>query len=172
MLIPEIIASHLATHRRLTVPAFGTFLAKETPEGHDILFSELLKADDGVLRELVMQRQNVSEIEAAGAIDRFVFEVRHALTQYGYRDVPPLGRLVMNEGVIALDGAVARVAAHRADETEKSVSQRPAMQDSRAPRGRRKRVDIFTWVGIVVIVLSLALIAYTYWSEKMLGGSL
>ena len=43
-----------------------------------VVFSELLKRDDGVLRDL-LRAEGLGELEAAGEIDRFVFEVRHAI---------------------------------------------------------------------------------------------
>lgn len=49
--------------------------------GRKHCFSELLKRDDGVLRGL-LRAEGVGELEAAGEIDRFVFEVRHA-AQHG-----------------------------------------------------------------------------------------
>lgn len=49
--------------------------------GRKHCFSELLKRDDGVLRGL-LREAGVGELEAAGEIDRFVFEVRHA-AQHG-----------------------------------------------------------------------------------------
>lgn len=56
----------------------GAFIVKEP--GSSILFSELLKRDDGVLRSL-LTAQGMSELEAGGEVDRFVFEVRHAIGQ-------------------------------------------------------------------------------------------
>lgn len=47
VLIP-IIKQYLAAHKRLVVPQLGAFIVKE-PE-RSIVFSELLKRDDGVLR--------------------------------------------------------------------------------------------------------------------------
>ena len=71
-MIVDIINGYLKSNRRLVIPSFGAFLAKEDGE---IIFSELLKKDDGVLREVMMSKGR-SEIEVAGAIDRFIFEVR------------------------------------------------------------------------------------------------
>ena len=59
------------------MPQLGTFVVK-VPEG-GVVFSELLKRDDGILRGLLVQQGGMNDLEAAGAIDRFVFEVRHAL---------------------------------------------------------------------------------------------
>ncbi len=81
-----VLTKYLETHKRIVVPQLGAFLVKE-PE-RSIVFSELMKRDDGVLRGLLMA-DGRSEVEAAGAIDRFVFEVRHAVesgTEYSLAD--------------------------------------------------------------------------------------
>ena len=70
------ISQYLESHKRLVVPQLGTFIVKEP--GVSIVFSELLKRDDGTLRRLLIDG-GLSELEAAGEIDRFVFEVRHAV---------------------------------------------------------------------------------------------
>lgn len=74
-LIP-IITDYLKAHRRLVIPQLGAFIRKS--EGDEVVFSEMLKRDDGVLRSLLME-QGLGEIEAAGQIDRFIFELRHAV---------------------------------------------------------------------------------------------
>lgn len=88
-----IIANYLTEHRRLVVPQLGTFIVK-VPEG-DVVFSELLKRDDGVLRGLLV-RGGANELEAAGIIDRFVFEVRHALDKEGEYRIENFGRMVLS----------------------------------------------------------------------------
>ncbi len=93
MEIEKIIAQHLATNRRLTIPKLGTFIVKREEQGEagtkivttdqsaqptqELLFSEFMKGDDGVLRSLIV-KSGASEIESAGAIDRLLFEIRHA----------------------------------------------------------------------------------------------
>ena len=72
----QSISHYLESHKRLVVPQLGAFIVKEP--GRSILFSELLKRDDGVLRGL-LRDAGMTELEAAGEIDRFVFEVRHAV---------------------------------------------------------------------------------------------
>ena len=84
-----IIADYLRSHKRLIVPQLGGFLVKE---GGTVVFSELLRRDDGVLRGLLVGA-GMSELAAAGEIDRFVFEVRHALEQGESRTLPGLGIL-------------------------------------------------------------------------------
>lgn len=71
-----VLTEYIETHKRLVVPQLGAFLVKEA--GKSVVFSELMKRDDGVLRGLLCDG-GLSEVEAAGAIDRFVFGVRHAV---------------------------------------------------------------------------------------------
>ena len=78
-MLVQTISQYLGSHKRLVVPQLGTFIVKEP--GVSIVFSELLKRDDGTLRRLLIGG-GLSELEAAGEIDRFVFEVRHA-AQHG-----------------------------------------------------------------------------------------
>ena len=79
MKLSNIIAAHLESNKRLVIPQLGAFIVKEA--GEEVIFSELLRRDDGVFRSLLMQ-QGMGELEAAAAIDRFVFDIRHAL-QHG-----------------------------------------------------------------------------------------
>lgn len=88
-----VITDYLKSHKRLVIPQLGVFLVKEP--GKSLVFSELMKRDDGVLRELLCAR-GLSEIEASGRIDRFVFEVRHAVE--GGSEYPLAGFGTMKPG--------------------------------------------------------------------------
>ena len=88
-IIVEIIAEHLQSNRRLVIPTFGAFMVKESGE---MVFSDLLRTDDGVLTSLLHSR-GFNEMEAAVTIDRFIFEVRHELEQYGYCLLGEVGTL-------------------------------------------------------------------------------
>lgn len=79
-MIVELVSKYLTTHKRLVVPNLGTFIVKVP--GESVLFSNLIKTDDGVLRSLLAQN-GVSEMEAAGMVDRFVFEVQYRLQNNG-----------------------------------------------------------------------------------------
>ena len=79
-MIVKLVSEYLATHKRLVVPNLGTFIVKVPNES--ILFSNLIKTDDGVLRSLLVQN-GVSELEAAGMVDRFVFEIQYRLQTNG-----------------------------------------------------------------------------------------
>lgn len=91
MLVTTII-NYLESHKRLVVPQLGAFIVKEPGQ---VLFTELLKRDDGVLRNL-LREERMNELEAAGEIDRFVFEIRHAV-EHG-REYPIEGFGTMKPG--------------------------------------------------------------------------
>lgn len=61
-------------------------------ESGERLFSDLLCTDDGVLFSLLRDK-GLSEMEAAVTIDRFIFEVRHELEEYGYCRLGDIGTL-------------------------------------------------------------------------------
>ena len=87
--VVEVIERYLQQHRRLVVPAFGAFVVKDTGER---IFSDLLNSDDGVLISL-LRDMGYNEMEAAGMVDRFIFEVRYDLDQYGYCRLGEVGTL-------------------------------------------------------------------------------
>ena len=88
-IVEEVIVEYLRSNRRLVIPNFGAFMAKESGVG---IFSGLLRTDDGVLSSLLKAR-GLNEMEAAITIDRFIFEVRHELEQYGYCRLGEVGTL-------------------------------------------------------------------------------
>lgn len=79
-MIVEIIAQYLESNKRLVVPNLGTFIVKVPAQ--TILFSNLMKTDDGVLRALLSER-GVSALDSAALVDRFVFEVNYRLEHSG-----------------------------------------------------------------------------------------
>lgn len=103
-IVVDVIAEHLRTNRRLVVPAFGAFVVKETGER---MFSDLLRADDGVLASLLREK-GLTEMEAAVSIDRFIFEVRNELEQFGYYRLGEVGtlRVEPDSGVLRLNPPV------------------------------------------------------------------
>ena len=88
-MVAKVIAEYLLSNRKLVVPAFGAFVVKETGE---LAFTNLLNENDGVLASL-LRDQGLNEMEAAVTIDRFIFEVRHELEQYGYCCLGELGTM-------------------------------------------------------------------------------
>lgn len=89
----RIIAQYLESHRRLVIPQMGAFIVKEP--GSSVLFSELLKRDDGVLQSL-LTAAGIGEAAAAAEIERFVAEVRRAVQQG--REFPLEGLGVLKAG--------------------------------------------------------------------------
>lgn len=77
----RIIEHYLESHKRLIIPQLGAFLVKEEPRV--VVFSELLRRDDGVLQGLLVA-EGMSEVAARGEVDRLVYEVRHAI-EHGER---------------------------------------------------------------------------------------
>ena len=132
----ELIKNYLAEHRRLVVPQLGAFVVK-IPEG-DVVFSELLKRDDGVLRGLLVSQGGMSELEAAGAIDRFVFEVRHALEKEGAYRLEGFGRMTLSPGgAIAFHGHLTPAAPEPAPVPESTpAKEMPA--ESREPAAPKR----------------------------------
>ena len=95
-IIVEIIAEHLLSNRRLVVPGFGAFMVKDTGER---VFADLLRTDDGVLISL-LEAKGMSMMEAAIVVDRFIFEVRYELEQYGYCRLGEIGTLRIPASVL------------------------------------------------------------------------
>ncbi len=145
----------MQSNRRLVVPQLGAFIAKSP--GGPLLFSELLRRDDGVLRGL-LRDGGMTDLEAAGVLDRFVFEVRHAL-QEG-RDYPMEGLGLFSagpEGTIRFEaspaspagGAAGTAAADphsatvsRPSDTETGMpAAKPQMPDGREERATRRAPD-------------------------------
>lgn len=77
-LITNILIEYLKHNKRIVVPKLGAFIVKQ-PSGI-IIFSDLMRNDDGVLRSLLMA-YGTKEIEANGMIDRFVFDIHHAISR-------------------------------------------------------------------------------------------
>lgn len=77
-LLTNIITGYLKHNKRLVVPRFGAFIVKQP--GGNIIFSELMRNDDGVLRSLLIA-YGCNELAANGMIDRFAFEIRHKVSQ-------------------------------------------------------------------------------------------
>lgn len=86
-MLEQTIIHYLESHKRLVIPLLGTFIVKAPGQ---IILSEMLKRDDGILRDL-LTAQGISQLEAAGAISRFVFEIRHTIEHRGEYTVANFG---------------------------------------------------------------------------------
>lgn len=180
-MLNRIIASKLKTSRRLVIPNLGVFIV-----GSDgrILFSELMRSDDGVLRQAVTEEKGVSESEANILIDRFVFEIRAALERGTSYRIEGFGALQRDErGVVVFRNNDTRAilrdiyaqeekAAEEAESGAKDVAPTVAAAPApakRAPRpaaGRKGGVDIFLITAIVVAIVAVGVIIYGYIQSK------
>lgn len=93
-LITNILIEYLKHNKRLVVPKLGMFIVKQ-PSGV-ILFSDLMRSDDGVLRSLLIA-YGVKELEASGMIDRMVFDIHHAINRGESYVIEGFGEFVASE---------------------------------------------------------------------------
>lgn len=93
-LITNILIEYLKHNKRIVVPKLGVFIVKQ-PSGI-IRFSDLMRNDDGVLKSLLMA-YGVKELEATGMISRFVFEIRHAISEGKSYTIERLGEFTPSE---------------------------------------------------------------------------
>lgn len=180
--VTDVIANYLHdNHRRLVVPAFGAFVVKESGE---VLFSELLKTDDGVLRGL-LAAGGLSELECAGLIDRFIFDVRNALSEKGRFDMGGFGGLTIGtDGEIRFvspaaaltEKTVGKLAVPKASQPAETVvskpdtfragtqpeRERPKVAAPRRRESRKRGVDWFVVAAVVVLLAAVAVIVYGY----------
>ncbi|MGN0006868.1 MAG: hypothetical protein ACI35T_02090 [Alistipes sp.] len=166
--IVETIVQYLTTNRRLVVPSFGAFIVKNDDE---VLFSELLNTDDGVLRGLLIAR-GLSELAAVGAIDRFVFDARYALSETGRFEVGTLGTIVSERGVLKLvrTGSRASAATIVTPTQRRTVAAEQSNPTAKhAVKARRRGTDWFMIVAIVVVLCAVAAIVYGYFCSAAQG---
>lgn len=173
--IIAIISQYLHANRRLVVPTFGVFVVKESG---GVLFSDLIKTDDGVLRSLLAE-QGLGELAAAGAIDHFIFDARYALDEEGHFDMGALGTLVKGaDGVVRLvQHATAPTTATPQTATQPTAAQQQPTQptqqtgnrntatERRAQKQpkRRRGVDWFMIVAVAVLLAAIAVVGYAYY---------
>lgn len=93
-MLSKIITAKLNENRRAVVPGLGVFVMRE--DGR-VLFSELLRDDDGVLRSALVAERGMSEAEAAHTVERFVSDVRHSLEHGMSYRLEGLGALQLDE---------------------------------------------------------------------------
>ena len=87
-LIVNIITGYLKHNKRLVVPQLGMFIVKQPDEA--IIFSELMRNDDGVLRSLLVA-YGLNELAANGMIDRLRFEIKHSIAEGQKYTIPNFG---------------------------------------------------------------------------------
>lgn len=189
-IVVEVIAEYLQNNRRLVVPAFGAFMVKESGER---LFSDLLRTDDGVLASLLRER-GLNEMEVAVTIDRFIFEMRHNLEQYGYCRLGDVGTLRLEPDTKVLKlyppvygelpkqkPYVPQPVKDERQETrdERGVAQEQTVETSNVPKipntpkkstsvaKPRKKFDFVMVVAVVILVAALVAIGYGWYVSNL-----
>ena len=185
-IVVEVIVAYLQANRRLVVPAFGAFVVKESGER---VFSDLLNSDDGVLTSLLRER-GLSEMEAAVTIDRFIFEVRHELEQYGYCRLGEIGTLRVEPSTKVLrlypqvQGELPKQTPYipkEVSETEhekrKAGAEKKSIgSDNETPANLampkksakpRKKVDLVMVVAVIILLAALAGIGYGWYVSNL-----
>ena len=191
-IVEEVIVEYLRSNRRLVIPNFGAFMAKESGER---IFSGLLRTDDGVLSSLLKAR-GLNEMEAAITIDRFIFEVRHELEQYGYCRLGEVGTLRIEPETKALrlyppvHGELPKQTPYvpKIDErqetkdesknksvgSEKETPNAPNASNASnasnapiAPQKPRKKVDFVMIVAVIILLVALLGIGYGWYVSNL-----
>jgi nucleoid DNA-binding protein len=86
--------------KKLTVPGFGTFMRRDEGGGNahgGVIFVDLLRTDDGALREMVEDRGGFSEVEAMALIDRFIFETKNTIERTGNATIDGFGTMSLDQ---------------------------------------------------------------------------
>lgn len=191
-IVEEVIVEYLRSNRRLVIPNFGAFMAKESGER---IFSGLLRTDDGVLSSLLKAR-GLNEMEAAITIDRFIFEVRHELEQYGYCRLGEVGTLRIEPETKALrlyppvygelpkqTPYIPKIEERRETKDEsKSVGGESVGSEKEtpnapnaskvsnapiAPQKPRKKVDFVMVVAVIILLVALLGIGYGWYVSNL-----
>lgn len=183
-IVAEVIAEYLRSNRRLVVPNFGAFMVKESGER---LFSELLRTDDGVLSSLLLNK-GMNEMEAAVTIDRFIFEVRHELEQYGYCRLGEIGtlRIEPTTKVMKLyppvQGELPKQTPYipKIDERQEAKEESKSMggenktpntpntpNASNAPKKPRKKFDFVMVMAVIILLAALVAIGYGWYVSSL-----
>ena len=185
-IVVEVIAKYLQTNRRLVVPAFGAFVVKESGER---VFSDLLNSDDGVLTSLLRER-GLNEMETAVTIDRFIFEVRHELEQYGYCRLGEIGTLRIEPATKVLrlyppvQGEIPKQTPYipklvsetengkrKTEKENKSIgsdNETPAtLAMPKKSAKPRKKVDVVMIVAVIILLAALAGIGYGWYVSNL-----
>ena len=177
----KIIVEYLASNRRLVIPEFGAFVKKESGE---VVFSELLRTDDGVLASLLSAR-GLSDMEVAVVVDRYIFEVRHELEQCGYcrlgevgtlrvepstkslRLYPPLEQSELPQQMHYVPKPAEKQEPRVERETPKTSTTPKHSAAPKTTKPQRKRFDVVMVVAVVIVVVALAAIAYGWYVSNL-----
>ena len=163
-------------------------------ESGELLFSELLRTDDGVLTALLTSR-GLNDMEVAVVVDRYIFEVRHELEQYGYCRLGALGTLRLEPATKTLrfyppveqselpqqmhyvpqqdERRETRDESKRQDERRETKDESRNSNASKTSTAHklskrpRKRFDMVMAVAVVILVAALAAIAYGWYVSNI-----
>ncbi len=174
VLISNIIYDFLADNRRITLPTIGTFITKGSQD--EILFSEFVKGDDGVLRRLLQARAEVDESEAQRMVDEFVGSIHDCLRGGESYEVEGVGRLYMQGGAVCFESVGESQVIDSILDTlstpEESVSEpvikeeepiEESIEESRThyvESEAKPKYDV--WLVVAIVVMSVAIIALLY----------
>ena len=178
-IVVDVIAEYLRTNRRVVVPGFGAFVVKESGE---CIFSDLLRTDDGILSSLLHQR-GLTEMEAAVTIDRFIFEVRYGLEQYGCYRLGDVGMLRVEPTTKSLrlyppvsgemPKQVPYVPKPVVYEEEVVVPKAKPVVVADAPKAvnksvkPRKKLDLVMVIAVLIVLAALAAIGYGWYVSNL-----
>ena len=188
MLIHTLI-QYLESHRRLVVPQLGTFIVKEP--GRSVVFSELLKRDDGVLHadfggevERVLSMEHGSEYRLEGfgvmkpgpnATIAFVYEPQPASESPAQEPAAGKRQPLQPEKVAE---AVKTAFTEPRVSTSAKMNPDPSVRGLRygkppkntdayryVDRVPRRRADRFIWIAVIAALLAVAAIAFGLWRD-------
>lgn len=146
-MIEKIIADYMKTNNRLIVPSFGAFVKRA--DGR-IIFMELLKNDDGVLKNLILQSGVVSEQEVKSYVDNFVKRVAVS-TEFPIEGVGVLSRGA--NGLYLLRSPEAKLATPNIGSTQASSNQDNIYV-------KPKKMDKVMLFAIIIALLSVCVMIY------------
>lgn len=183
-MISKIIHDYLLHDKRITVPGFGSFIRKENGQ---IAFVEILRGDDGVLSSLVRKQGDYTEVEAAAVIDRFIFEIKHALQTKGSIRIKGLGTMSAAAGGKISFSSESDAVKSPTPAPEKQIPSRPsvsprmqvskepsaprqstprpqpaAAKRTRRPASNKKRTDTLLIVAIIMAAIALSVMIYGF----------
>ena len=98
-MLSKIIIAKLNENHRVVIPGLGVFIMRE--DGR-VLFSELMRDDDGVLRSALVSEHGMGEIEAARMVERFAADIHHSLDHGMSYRLEGLGALSIDERGLAV----------------------------------------------------------------------
>ncbi len=87
-MIEKVISDYMEAHLRLTLPGFGTLIRRDSGE---IVFTEMLRSDDGILTAKVAEYLGISKENARATVDTTVASFRKELSETGQFTLPGLG---------------------------------------------------------------------------------